>query len=208
MPRTRAELRGLPAAARIFHDAGALPLRAGRRACSRWCARSAGGARDRLPVPPAGAGARRPHGRPTSQLFATPVINLFERDCNVIEIDPRRPRQVLHADRTRPRDFEIYRVTARRGRRPRGAGGAICRRSSASARTGAAAGSVRPSGGRAGRPRTSGGRAGRAPPTPATTSSWPSPPGGRPDAAPARAARHRARSAPTATCRSSTTRRR
>ncbi|HET9069024.1 MAG TPA: type VI secretion system baseplate subunit TssF [Amaricoccus sp.] len=45
------------------------------------------------------------------RLFATPVINLFERDCNVVEIDPRRPRQVLHADRTRPRDFEIYRLT-------------------------------------------------------------------------------------------------
>ena len=45
------------------------------------------------------------------QLFATPVVNLFERDCNVIEIDPRRPRQVIHADRTRPRDFEIYRLT-------------------------------------------------------------------------------------------------
>ena len=48
---------------------------------------------------------------PDLQLFATPVVNLFERDCNLVEIDPRRPRQVLHADRTRPRDFEIYRVT-------------------------------------------------------------------------------------------------
>ena len=46
------------------------------------------------------------------RLFVTPVINLFERDCNVVEIDPRRPRQVIHADRTRPRDFEIYRLTA------------------------------------------------------------------------------------------------
>jgi type VI secretion system protein ImpG len=45
------------------------------------------------------------------QLFATPVINLFERDCNLVELDPRRSRQVVHADRTRPRDFEIYRVT-------------------------------------------------------------------------------------------------
>jgi type VI secretion system protein ImpG len=44
------------------------------------------------------------------ELFATPVINLFERECNVFEIDPRKTRQVLHADRTRPRDFEIYRV--------------------------------------------------------------------------------------------------
>lgn len=45
------------------------------------------------------------------ELFATPLINLFERECNVIELDARRTRQVLYADRTRPRDFEIYRVT-------------------------------------------------------------------------------------------------
>ncbi|MHA6643543.1 type VI secretion system baseplate subunit TssF [Mesorhizobium sp. A623] len=44
------------------------------------------------------------------ELFATPIINLFERECNVIEIDRRKTRQVLYADRTRPRDFEIYRV--------------------------------------------------------------------------------------------------
>ena len=44
------------------------------------------------------------------ELFATPIINLFERECNVVELDPRKTRQVLHADRTRPRDFEIYRV--------------------------------------------------------------------------------------------------
>ena len=45
-------------------------------------------------------------------LFATPVINLFERDCDMLEVDPRRPRHVLHADRTRPRDFEIYRLVS------------------------------------------------------------------------------------------------
>jgi len=45
------------------------------------------------------------------ELFATPIINLFERECNVIELDHRKTRQVLHADRTRARDFEIYRVT-------------------------------------------------------------------------------------------------
>ncbi|MER8962563.1 type VI secretion system baseplate subunit TssF [Mesorhizobium sp. M0701] len=44
------------------------------------------------------------------ELFATPIINLFERECNVVELDPRKTRQVLHADRTRARDFEIYRV--------------------------------------------------------------------------------------------------
>lgn len=44
------------------------------------------------------------------ELFATPIVNLFERECNVIELDPRKTRQILHADRTRPRDFEIFRV--------------------------------------------------------------------------------------------------
>jgi type VI secretion system protein ImpG len=43
-------------------------------------------------------------------LHATPVVNLFERDCNLVEIDPRRTRQAIYADRTRPRDFEIHRV--------------------------------------------------------------------------------------------------
>ncbi|MER8453995.1 type VI secretion system baseplate subunit TssF, partial [Mesorhizobium sp. M1428] len=55
------------------------------------------------------------------ELFATPIINLFERECNVIELDPRKTRQVLHADRTRARDFEIYRVGGGgAGRRPGG----------------------------------------------------------------------------------------
>lgn len=45
------------------------------------------------------------------ELFATPLINLFERECNVVELDSRKTRQVLYVDRTRPRDFEIYRIT-------------------------------------------------------------------------------------------------
>jgi type VI secretion system protein ImpG len=45
------------------------------------------------------------------RLFVTPLVNLFEKECNVIEIDGRSSAQVVHADRTRPRDFEIYRLT-------------------------------------------------------------------------------------------------
>jgi type VI secretion system protein ImpG len=45
------------------------------------------------------------------RLFATPLVNLFEKECNVIEIDGRSSAHVVHADRTRPRDFEIYRLT-------------------------------------------------------------------------------------------------
>lgn len=44
------------------------------------------------------------------RLFATPVINLFEKECDAVELDPRSPAHILHADRTRPRDFEIYRL--------------------------------------------------------------------------------------------------
>jgi type VI secretion system protein ImpG len=44
------------------------------------------------------------------ELFATPIVNLFERECDIVELDQRKTRQVLHADRTRPRDFEIYRT--------------------------------------------------------------------------------------------------
>ena len=42
--------------------------------------------------------------------FVTPIVNLFERECNIVELDPRRTSHVVHADRTRPRDFEIYRL--------------------------------------------------------------------------------------------------
>ncbi|SPH18697.1 hypothetical protein DEA8626_02239 [Defluviimonas aquaemixtae] len=44
------------------------------------------------------------------RLFATPLVNLFEKECNVVELDGRRDAHVVHADRTRPRDFEIYRL--------------------------------------------------------------------------------------------------
>ncbi|EYD76443.1 Protein ImpG/VasA [Rubellimicrobium mesophilum DSM 19309] len=44
------------------------------------------------------------------RLFATPIVNLFERECDLVELDPRRSSHVVHADRTQPRDFEIYRV--------------------------------------------------------------------------------------------------
>ncbi len=43
------------------------------------------------------------------RLFATPLVNLFEKECNVVELDGRASAHVVHADRTRPRDFEIYR---------------------------------------------------------------------------------------------------
>ncbi|HLQ19878.1 MAG TPA: type VI secretion system baseplate subunit TssF, partial [Tabrizicola sp.] len=45
------------------------------------------------------------------RLFVTPLVNLFDKECNVIEIDGRSAAHVVHADRTRPRDFEIYRLT-------------------------------------------------------------------------------------------------
>ncbi|NJM84062.1 MAG: type VI secretion system baseplate subunit TssF [Tabrizicola sp.] len=46
----------------------------------------------------------------TFRLFATPVVNLFEKECNAVDIDPRTSAHVVHPDRTRPRDFEIYRL--------------------------------------------------------------------------------------------------
>jgi type VI secretion system protein ImpG len=44
------------------------------------------------------------------RLFATPVVNLFEKECNVVELDARATQHVIHADRTRPLDFEIHRL--------------------------------------------------------------------------------------------------
>ncbi|ETX30235.1 type VI secretion system baseplate subunit TssF [Roseivivax isoporae] len=43
-------------------------------------------------------------------LFVTPVANLFEHECNVVELRPGRASHIVHADRTRPKDFEIYRL--------------------------------------------------------------------------------------------------
>ena len=43
-------------------------------------------------------------------LFVTPLVNLFERECNIVELDPSTFAHVVHVDRTRPRDFEIYRL--------------------------------------------------------------------------------------------------
>lgn len=44
------------------------------------------------------------------QLFVTPLVNLFEHECNMVTLDPYRRAHVVHADRTRPRDYEIYRL--------------------------------------------------------------------------------------------------
>jgi type VI secretion system protein ImpG len=44
------------------------------------------------------------------RLFATPIVNLFEKECNVVEMDPRATSHVVHADRARPLDFEIHRL--------------------------------------------------------------------------------------------------
>jgi len=44
------------------------------------------------------------------RLFATPVVNLFEKECNVVELDARATAHVVHADRARALDFEIHRL--------------------------------------------------------------------------------------------------
>lgn len=44
------------------------------------------------------------------RLFAAPLVNLFEQECNLVGLDIHRPGHIVHADRTRPRDFEIYRL--------------------------------------------------------------------------------------------------
>jgi type VI secretion system protein ImpG len=44
------------------------------------------------------------------RLFATPIVNLFERECDRVEIDPRRSAHPVVPDRGHPRDFEVYRL--------------------------------------------------------------------------------------------------
>lgn len=43
-------------------------------------------------------------------LFTTPVVNLFEHECNLVELRRTRAQHIVQADRTRPRDYEIYRL--------------------------------------------------------------------------------------------------
>ncbi len=45
------------------------------------------------------------------RLFVAPLVNLFEKELNLVELDGRAAAHVVHADRTRPRDYEIYRLT-------------------------------------------------------------------------------------------------
>jgi len=48
-------------------------------------------------------------------LFCTPVVNLFERRTDRIEIDSAQPEFHLVPDRSRPLDFEVYAVKRIRG---------------------------------------------------------------------------------------------
>lgn len=43
-------------------------------------------------------------------LFTTPVVNLFEHECNIVELNRTRAQHIVQADRTRPRDYEIFRL--------------------------------------------------------------------------------------------------
>lgn len=44
------------------------------------------------------------------RLFATPAINLFEKQLGRVEIDSREHEHLVMPDRTRPLDFEVYRI--------------------------------------------------------------------------------------------------
>ncbi|WP_370158803.1 type VI secretion system baseplate subunit TssF [Salipiger bermudensis] len=43
-------------------------------------------------------------------LFVSPVVNLFEHECNLVELRRNRSAHIVQADRTRPKDYEIYRL--------------------------------------------------------------------------------------------------
>ncbi|WP_294221631.1 type VI secretion system baseplate subunit TssF [uncultured Shimia sp.] len=43
-------------------------------------------------------------------LFATPLVNLFEHECNLVDLKTHRSSHIVHADRTRAWDYEIYRL--------------------------------------------------------------------------------------------------
>lgn len=43
-------------------------------------------------------------------LHTVPLVNLFEHECDLVERRSGKASHIVHADRTRPRDFEIYRI--------------------------------------------------------------------------------------------------
>ena len=44
------------------------------------------------------------------RLFGVPMVNIFEKECNFVELEPRATAHPVHADRGRTRDFEIFRL--------------------------------------------------------------------------------------------------
>lgn len=52
-------------------------------------------------------------------LFCTPVVNLFERRTDRVELDARQPEFHLVPDRSRPLDFEVYAVRHLAGQQAR-----------------------------------------------------------------------------------------
>ncbi|HRO14306.1 MAG TPA: type VI secretion system baseplate subunit TssF, partial [Paracoccus sp. (in: a-proteobacteria)] len=60
------------------------------------------------------------------RLFATPLVNLFEKECNFVDLDPRATAHPVHADRARTRDFEIYRLIRVADADREGEAGVLC----------------------------------------------------------------------------------
>ena len=42
--------------------------------------------------------------------LSPPAVNLFEQECNIVELTAGRSAHAVHADRTAAADFEIYRL--------------------------------------------------------------------------------------------------
>ncbi|MBB1490591.1 MULTISPECIES: type VI secretion system baseplate subunit TssF [unclassified Paracoccus (in: a-proteobacteria)] len=72
------------------------------------------------------------------RLFATPLVNLFEKECNFVDLDPRATAHPVHADRARTRDFEIYRLLRVADADREGDSGLLCPVHAPRARTGEA----------------------------------------------------------------------
>ncbi|KRW95738.1 type VI secretion system baseplate subunit TssF [Paracoccus sp. MKU1] len=65
-------------------------------------------------------------GRDDFRLFATPLVNLFEKECNFVELDARSTAHPVHPDRARTRDFEVYRLLRVADADREGADGLLC----------------------------------------------------------------------------------
>jgi type VI secretion system protein ImpG len=104
------QLRRLPPAAGIFRFPAALPVRRPVRTAVRTAPVRRQGSRYHHPAEPQRRPAREVVDRSHFALHCTPVVNLFERRADRINLSGEQLEYHVLVDRTRPMDYEVFQV--------------------------------------------------------------------------------------------------